>query len=135
MDQKKNFPEFYITAPQPCPYLDGRKERKLFTHLTQDKPVALVDSLLKGGFRRSQNIAYMPYCEDCSACVSVRVLVDEFKPDKSMQRVLKRNTDIAAFRNGSKPTSAGSSPGPSEAAHAATSRHVSGSKPFRASSE
>lgn len=105
MDQKKNFPEFYITAPQPCPYLDGRKERKLFTHLTQDKPAALIDSLLKGGFRRSQNIAYMPYCEECSACVSVRVLVDEFEPDRALQRVLKRNTDVAAFRNGSRPTS------------------------------
>ena len=105
MDQKKNFPEFYITAPQPCPYLPGRKERKLFTHLTQDKPAALVDSLLKGGFRRSQNIAYMPYCEECSACVSVRVLVEEFTPDKSMNRVTKRNPDIVAFRNGSRPTS------------------------------
>jgi leucyl-tRNA---protein transferase len=105
MDQKKNFPEFYITAPQPCPYLEGRKERKLFTHLTQDKPAAMVDSLLKGGFRRSQNIAYMPYCEDCSACVSVRVLVSEFEPDKSMLRVMKRNPDIVALRNGAKPTS------------------------------
>ena len=105
MDQKKNFPEFYITAPQPCPYLDGRKERKLFTHLTQDKPATLIDSLLKGGFRRSQNIAYMPYCEDCSACVSVRVLVDEFVPDKSMQRVSKRNTDIVSMRNRARPTS------------------------------
>ena len=105
MDQKKNFPEFYITAPQPCPYLPDRRERKLFTHLTQDKPVALVDGLLKGGFRRSQNIAYMPYCEECSACVAVRVLAEEFEPDKSMRRILKRNRDIAAFRHGSKPTS------------------------------
>ena len=105
MDQKKNFPEFYITAAQPCPYLEDRRERKLFTHLTQDKPVALVDGLLKGGFRRSQNIAYMPYCEDCSACVSVRVIVDEFEPDKAMLRILKRNQDVQAFRNGTKPTS------------------------------
>ena len=79
-EQQKHFPEFYVTAPQPCPYLAGRLERKLFTHLTHDKPPALVDNLLKGGFRRSQNIAYMPYCEGCQACVSVRVLVDEFEP-------------------------------------------------------
>ena len=77
-EQQKHFPEFYVTAPQPCPYLPGRLERKLFTHLTHDKPPALVDNLLKGGFRRSQNIAYMPYCEGCQACVSVRVLVGEF---------------------------------------------------------
>ena len=46
-EQQKHFPEFYVTAPQPCPYLAGRLERKLFTHLTHDKPPALVDNLLK----------------------------------------------------------------------------------------
>ena len=59
-EHQKNFPEVYVTAPQPCPYLEGQFERKLFTHLTHDKPRVLVDNLLKGGFRRSQNIAYMP---------------------------------------------------------------------------
>ena len=44
-EQQKHFPEFYVTAPQPCPYLAGRLERKLFTHLTHDKPPALVDNL------------------------------------------------------------------------------------------
>ena len=97
-EQQKNFPEFYVTAPQPCPYLAGKFERKLFTHLTHDKPTALVDNLLKGGFRRSQNIAYMPYCEGCQACVSVRVAVNEFEPNKSFQRAMKANADLMAKR-------------------------------------
>jgi arginine-tRNA-protein transferase len=104
-EQQKHFPEFYVTAPQPCPYLAGRLERKLFTHLTHDKPPALVDNLLKGGFRRSQNIAYMPYCEGCQACVSVRVLVDEFEPKRSFRRVLDANRDIVARRLQATPTS------------------------------
>jgi leucyl-tRNA---protein transferase len=104
-EQRKHFPEFYVTAPQPCPYLPGRLERKLFTHLTHDKPPALVDNLLKGGFRRSQNIAYMPYCEGCQACVSVRVLVDEFTPTRSMRRVVEANTDLVARRLVATPTS------------------------------
>jgi arginine-tRNA-protein transferase len=104
-EQQKHFPEFYVTAPQPCPYLPGRLERKLFTHLTHDKPPGLIDNLLKSGFRRSQNIAYMPYCEGCHACVSVRVLVDSFKPGRSMRRVLERNRNIAAFRIPAVPTS------------------------------
>jgi arginine-tRNA-protein transferase len=103
-EQQKHFPEFYVTAPQPCPYLPGRLERKLFTHLTHDKPRALVDNLLKGGFRRSQNIAYMPYCEGCQACVSVRVLVDDFKPSRSLRRVLDDNCDLTARRLQSIPT-------------------------------
>jgi arginine-tRNA-protein transferase len=104
-EQQKHFPEFYVTAPQPCPYLPGRLERKLFTHLTHDKPPALVDNLLKGGFRRSQNIAYMPYCEGCQACVSVRVLVGEFSPGRSLRRVLEANQDLVARRMQATPTS------------------------------
>src|SRR5262245_29951904 len=97
-EQQKHFPEFYVTAPQPCPYLAGRLERKLFTHLTHDKPPALIDNLLKGGFRRSQNIAYMPYCEGCQACVSVRVVVSEFEPTRSLRRTLETNGDLVARR-------------------------------------
>jgi leucyl-tRNA---protein transferase len=97
-EQQKKFPEFYVTAPQPCPYLPGRLERKLFTHLTNDKPPELIDRLLTTGFRRSQNIAYIPYCEGCQACVSVRVITNEFEPDKSMRRVLAKNCRLVARR-------------------------------------
>jgi len=104
-EHKSNFPEFYITAPQPCPYLPGRLERKLFTHLTRDKPGFLIDNLLKGGFRRSQNIAYMPYCDACSACVPVRILVDEFEPKRSLRRIARDNLDLVATRMPAAPSS------------------------------
>ena len=104
-EQHKNFPEFYVTAPQSCPYLAGRFERKLFTHLTHDKPPALVDNLLRGGFRRSQNVAYMPYCEGCQACISVRVLVDQFELNRSFRRVVLANSDIVPRRIAPRPTS------------------------------
>jgi leucyl-tRNA---protein transferase len=97
-EQQKRFPEFYVTAPQPCPYLAGRLERKLFTHLSHDKPLELIDRLLTTGFRRSQNIAYVPYCEGCQACVSVRVLTNEFEADRSMRRVIARNSSLVARR-------------------------------------
>ncbi|MEO0371503.1 MAG: arginyltransferase, partial [Pseudomonadota bacterium] len=53
-------PQFYVTAPQPCPYLAGRMERKLFTALQGDNAQKLNDSLSKQGFRRSQNVLYRP---------------------------------------------------------------------------
>lgn len=97
-EQQKKFPEFYVTAPQPCPYLPGRLERKLFTHLTQDKPAELIDRLLTTGFRRSQNIAYVPYCEGCQACVSARIVIDEFEPDRTMRRIRAKNRRLVARR-------------------------------------
>ena len=104
-EHKSNFPQFYLTAPQPCPYIAGQIERKLFTHLGSDKSDALIDTLLKGGFRRSQNIAYMPYCESCSACVPVRIIVAEFNQRRSFKRITRSNLDLDAKRQPPVPTS------------------------------
>lgn len=89
-------PQFYLTAPAPCPYLPGKMERKVFTHLIGPRANEMNDLLTQGGFRRSQNIAYRPACELCRACVSVRILVDEFSPTRSMRRVLAENDDLVA---------------------------------------
>jgi leucyl-tRNA---protein transferase len=90
----RDTPQFYLTAPSPCPYLPGQEERKVFTHLVGERAAELNDLLTHGGFRRSQSIAYRPACETCRACVSVRVVVEEFRPSRSMRRVLDRNTDL-----------------------------------------
>ncbi len=87
-------PQFYVTAPQPCPYLDGRMERKLFTALQGDTATRLNDSLSKQGFRRSQNVLYRPSCSECSACMSARIKVADFSPTKSQRRVTNRNAQI-----------------------------------------
>lgn len=87
-------PQFYVTAPQPCPYLDGHVERKLFTALQGEHTVTLNDALSKQGFRRSQNVLYRPSCANCSACLSARIRVADFKPSKSQRRIQKRNRHL-----------------------------------------
>ncbi|TNF20514.1 MAG: arginyltransferase [Rhodobacteraceae bacterium] len=84
-------PQFYVTAPQPCPYLEGRMERKLFTALQGDAAEKLNDALSKQGFRRSQNVLYRPSCTECSACMSARIAVADFTPTKSQKRTRRRN--------------------------------------------
>ncbi len=85
-------PQFYVTAPQPCPYLPGRTERKLFTALQGEHATTLNDALSKQGFRRSQNVLYRPSCAECSACLSARVRVADFVPTKSQRRTTRRNS-------------------------------------------
>lgn len=97
-------PQFYLTAPQPCPYLEGQVERKVFTHLVGDKAIDTNDMLTHGGFRRSQNIAYRPACEFCKACVSTRVQVDHFKQGKNLKRVFKKNADLIGNEIAALPT-------------------------------
>jgi len=87
-------PQFYVTAPQTCPYLDGRAERKLFTALQGEGAGRLNDALSKQGFRRSQNVLYRPSCADCSACMSARIRVADFAPSRTQRRVLRRNEDL-----------------------------------------
>ena len=92
----RQFPQFYLTPPAPCPYLPGRYERKVFTHLIGEQADHLNNVLTNGGFRRSQNIAYRPACENCSACVSVRVIVDDFEMSRSHRRIRNQNFDLAS---------------------------------------
>ncbi len=96
MYEGRNFPQFYITAPATCPYLPGRMERKVFTHLIGEDAGRLNDALTQGGFRRSQNIAYRPACEQCNACVSVRVQADRFDFSRGFRRTWRANRDLAA---------------------------------------
>ena len=91
----RDAPQFYLTAPSPCPYLPGMQERKVFTHLVGKRASALNDMLTQTGFRRSQTIAYRPACDGCRACVSVRILCDEFQPGRTQKRLLARSDDIA----------------------------------------
>jgi leucyl-tRNA---protein transferase len=88
------FPRFFVTSPNACPYLPGKFERKVFTELNGPHAAELNDALGRIGFRRSQSVAYRPSCADCNACVSVRVVADEFLPNTTQKRMLKRNGDL-----------------------------------------
>ena len=101
----RDTPQFYLTAPSPCPYLPDRSERKVFTHLVGEKADDLNDLLTHGGFRRSQSIAYRPACDQCRACVSVRVIADEFRLSRNFRKVMARNADIDGTMRAAVPTS------------------------------
>lgn len=94
------FPRFFVTSPSPCPYLPGKLERKVFTELNGPHAAELNDALGRIGFRRSQSVAYRPSCAACSACVSVRVVADEFVPNATQRKLIRRHADldIAACR-------------------------------------
>lgn len=104
-EHPRDTPQFYLTAPSPCPYLPDREERKVFTHLVGERAATLNDVLTQGGFRRSQSIAYRPACEGCRACVSVRICVDDFHETKSFRRVRAHNEDLVGAVRPASPTS------------------------------
>jgi arginine-tRNA-protein transferase len=103
-EHPRDTPQFYLTAPSPCPYLPGREERKVFTHLVGERAPQLNDVLTHGGFRRSQSIAYRPACEHCRACVSVRIVAADFKDTRSFRRLRQANEDLIGDMRAAVPT-------------------------------
>jgi arginine-tRNA-protein transferase len=85
---------FFLTAPSPCPYLPGKRERKVFTALDGLDASSLHDVLTNAGFRRSQNIAYRPSCDACEACVSARVPVERFEFTRRWRKIMAKNADL-----------------------------------------
>ena len=77
----------------------------MFTHLVGERAAELNNLLPHGGFRRSQSIAYRPACESCRACISVRVVAEEFRPTRSMRRIVERNGDLVGEMRVAVPTS------------------------------
>lgn len=87
---------YFSTELAPCPYLEGRLERRLVTALSGPGPDQRHDQLMRAGFRRSQRFAYRPACPGCQACVPVRIPVSAFHMTRRWRRVLKANADLAA---------------------------------------
>ena len=87
---------FFTTAPLPCPYVSGRLERKIVTELNGTDAETLHEALSRAGFRRSHSIAYTPACPGCNACIPVRIVAEEFEPDRTMRRVARANGGLVA---------------------------------------
>ena len=78
---------FMLTKATPCPYLTGKVEKRIATDITHNKNI--YEELSINGFRRVENWMYRPVCDNCSACKSYRVHLENFKLTKSLKRILK----------------------------------------------
>ena len=80
-------PIYMLTKATTCPYLKNHVEKRIATDISFNEEI--YDELTVNGFRRVENWMYRPVCDNCSACKSYRVIIEEFELTKSLKRINK----------------------------------------------
>jgi len=82
--------DFYATPAHPCPYLEQKDSKTLFLNPEIHPNAPIYSWLIDKGFRRSGDHIYRPHCDDCAACISIRVKAENFEPNKQQRRCFKK---------------------------------------------
>ena len=85
---------FFATPEHNCSYIEGNKAKTLFVDPQTSISVGAFSQLSDLGFRRSGKHIYRPHCEQCQACISVRIPIATFKASKTQRRIISRNKDL-----------------------------------------
>lgn len=82
----------YVAPPSQCGYLPDQQwslEYQIVSALTPEEYMGKMAS----GWRRFGNMIFRPRCPHCSACQSLRVVADQFRPNRSQKRAWQDNVD------------------------------------------
>ncbi len=90
--------QFYQDSGHDCAYLENKQARNIYPDPNIAMTNSLYSRLIQLGFRRSGDFSYRPYCQECQACVPVRINQQNFKPNRSQRRCLSRNQDVTMTR-------------------------------------
>lgn len=84
----------YISQPHDCAYLPEQQSTSLFVDPDFEIDTRLYTTLLQNGFRRSGDLVYRPHCQQCTACIPIRIPVKRFTRSHSQKRVWRKNQGL-----------------------------------------
>jgi leucyl-tRNA---protein transferase len=89
----------YVAAPSSCGYLPDQQWSLEYEYVAALTPGEYLQRLLDG-WRRFGYMLFRPACETCRACQSLRVPVDQFRPDRSQKRARRANQGLVELHIG-----------------------------------
>lgn len=93
-DQSLQKLQFYVTTGYSCGYLPNKLAQSLIAAPQHLVNANVYSGLIQQGFRRSGKFAYRPHCETCRECVPVRIMIDQFTPNRSQKRAFKQHQNL-----------------------------------------
>ena len=84
----------FQSPPEPCSYLPHHIARNVYADPFRAPTMDLYNLLIQKGFRRSGHHIYRPHCDGCAKCVSMRIPVERFQPNRSQRRARAANVDL-----------------------------------------
>ncbi len=87
----------FTAPPSQCGYLPDRNWSLEYEHVAS-LSAGEYGQRLEEGWRRFGHTVFRPRCPACTACRSLRVVVDRFRPDRSQHRARKANADDVELR-------------------------------------
>ena len=87
-------PDFYITPEHECHYLPGKDAKTVFADPDFPMNESIYTALARQGFRRSGKHIYRPQCQQCNACIAIRLPINHFIRNRNQKRNWVRNSDL-----------------------------------------
>jgi arginine-tRNA-protein transferase len=91
---------FRFTAePSPCGYLPQQRWSLEHEYVAELSAEEYLQRMIEG-WRRFGHMLFHPVCAACTACKALRVLANEFRPDRSQRRCAKLNEGVVELQIG-----------------------------------
>ncbi|QOG13006.1 arginyltransferase [Arcobacter sp. FWKO B] len=87
----------FIEKQRECSYFKDYETSDIKYRLIHNCTKEQYLDMLQKGWRRFGKMHFVPICESCTKCTSMRIVVDDFKFSKSQKRVLNKNKDTKVF--------------------------------------
>lgn len=89
----------FLAPTAQCSYLPDQISRLEYEYVAE-LSLEEYSARMMEGWRRFGHMLFRPRCEHCSACRSLRVVVDRFQPNRNQRRVRKVNEGAVSLQIG-----------------------------------